>query len=57
MTVNEAITNIFEYKTYLDRQAARIGDITAAIELEIQGATGESMKDFQPEFAASMAEN
>lgn len=55
--VNEAITNIAEYKTYLDRQAARVEDITAAIESEIQGAMGVNMKDFQPELAASMAEN
>ena len=55
-TVNEAITNIDEYKTYLDKQAACLGDITAAIELEIQGAMGVNMKDFQPELAAPMAE-
>ena len=56
-TVNEAITNIDDYKTYLDRQAARLGDITAAIESDIQGAMGVDMKDFQPELAVPMAEN
>ncbi len=55
-TVNDAITNIDEFKTYLDRQAARLGDITAVIESEIQGAMGVNMKDFQPEFAAPMAD-
>ncbi|MGB2865878.1 MAG: hypothetical protein WBC05_21275, partial [Sedimentisphaerales bacterium] len=55
-TVNEAITNIDEYKTDLDRQAARMGDITAVIESEIQGAMGVNMKDFQPELAAPMAD-
>lgn len=55
-TVNDAITNIGEYKTYLDRQAARMGDITAVIESEIQGAMGVNMKDFQPELAAPMAD-
>jgi len=56
-TINDAITNIAEYKTYLDRQATRLSDITAAIESDIQGAMGVSMKDFQPELAAPMAEN
>lgn len=55
-TVNEAITNIDEYKTYLDRQAVRLVYITAAIESEIQGAMGINIKDFQPELAAPMAD-
>ena len=54
--INDAITNIAEYKTYLDRQAVRLSDITAAIESDIQGAMGVDMKDFQPEIAAPMAE-
>ena len=54
--INEAITNINEYKTYLDRQAARLEEITAAIESEIQGAMGVDMKDFQPELATPMAD-
>jgi len=54
--VNKAITNIAEYKTYLDRQAAHIIDITAAIESDIQGAIGVNMQDFQPELAIPMAE-
>lgn len=33
-----------------------MGDITAAIESDIQGAMGVDMKDFQPEFAMPMAE-
>jgi flagellin len=55
-TIEEAITNINEYKTYLDRQEARLGDITAAIESEIQAAMGVDLKDFQPELAAPMAD-
>jgi flagellin len=55
-TVNEAITNIDEYKTYLDRQAARLGDIMATIESEIQGAMGVDMQDFQPKLALPMAD-
>ncbi len=55
-TINDAITNIDEYKTYLDRQAERLGHITAAIESEIQGAMGVDMKDFQPELAMPMAD-
>ena len=55
--VDEAITSTNEYKRYLDRQAAHLRDITAAIESDIQGAMGVDMKDFQPELAAPMAEN
>ncbi|MFC1794252.1 hypothetical protein ACFL3Q_11765 [Planctomycetota bacterium] len=55
-TIEEAITNINEYKTYLDSQEARLGEIMAAIESEIQGAMGVDMKDFQPELAAHMAD-
>jgi hypothetical protein len=55
-TIEEAITNINEYKTYLDRQEARLGEITATIESEIQGAMGVDMKDFQLELAAPMAD-
>jgi flagellin-like hook-associated protein FlgL len=55
-TVEEAITNINEYKTYLDRQAERLRDITAVIESEIQGAMGVDMKDFQPKLAIPMAD-
>jgi len=54
--VDEAITSTNEYKTYLDRQAAHLRDITAAIESDIQGAMGVDMKDFQPELAMPMAE-
>jgi flagellin-like hook-associated protein FlgL len=54
--VSEAVTNVREYKTYLDRQAARLRDITAAIESQIQGAMGVDIHDFQPELAAQMAD-
>jgi len=54
--IKEAITNINEYKTYLDRQASHLRDITAAIELEIQSAIGVEMQDFQPELAAPMVD-
>ena len=53
--IKEAITNVNEYKTYLDRQASNLRDITSAIELEIQGAMGVEMQDFQPELAVPMA--
>jgi len=55
-TINDAITNIDEYKTHLDRQAERLGDITAATESDIQGAMGVDMKDFQPELTLPMAD-
>lgn len=54
--VNDAITNIDEYKTYLDRQAVRLSDITASIESEIQVAMGINIKDFQPGFAELTAD-
>ena len=54
--VNGAITNVNEYKTYLDRQAAYLKDITTIIESEIQSALGVDMRDFQPELAAPMAD-
>jgi flagellin-like hook-associated protein FlgL len=54
--VSEAIINVSEYKTYLDRQAAHLRDITAALESQIQGAMGVDMHDFQPELAAPMAD-
>jgi flagellin-like hook-associated protein FlgL len=54
--LSEAITNVREYKTYLERQAAHLRDITAAIESQIQGAMGVNMHDFQPELAAPMAD-
>jgi len=54
--VNEAITSIDEYKIYLERQATHLKDITVAFELEIQGAMGVDMGDFQPELAVPMAD-
>jgi flagellin-like hook-associated protein FlgL len=54
--VNEAIKNINEYKTYFDHEDARLREITAAVELEIQDTMGVDMQDFQPELAAPMAD-
>jgi flagellin-like hook-associated protein FlgL len=55
-TIKDAITNINEFKTYLDRQASNLRDITAAIEMKIQGAMSVNMQNFQPELAAPMAD-
>ena len=55
--ISKAITNINEYKSYLDRQEARLGETMAAIELEIQSFMGVDIKDFQAELAAPMADN
>ena len=55
--VREAIRNTNHYRTYLDHQDARAREITTAIELEIQGAMGVDMRDFQPELAAPMADS
>ena len=54
--VNETITSVCEYKTYLEGQAKRLENITAAIESEIQSAMGVDMKDFLPELAIPMAD-
>lgn len=54
--ISEAITNVDEYKSYLERHAANLKDITVAFELEIQGAMGVDMQDFQPELAVPMAD-
>ncbi len=54
--VKEAIANVGEYKTYLDRQAARLEDATALIESEIQSAMGVDLNDFKPELALEMAD-
>jgi len=55
-TVEEAITNIADYKTYLDRQAAHLSNATEFIESQIRGAMGVDMQDFQPELAVPMAD-
>ena len=41
---------------YLDRQAARLKDISATFELEMQDVMGVDMQDFQPELAVPMAD-
>lgn len=54
--VNEVITIIADYKTYLDRQAAHLSNATEFIESQIRGAMGVDMQDFQPELAIPMAD-
>lgn len=54
-TVKKTITSVGEYKTYLDRKAARLGEITAIIESEIQSAMGIKIENFQPELATPVA--
>jgi hypothetical protein len=54
--VNEAIKNVDEYKKYLEKQVAHLRDITNAFELEMQGAMGVDMQDFQSELALTMAD-
>jgi len=55
-TVNKAIANIDDYKTYLDRQAAHLSNATEFIESQIRGAMGVDTQDFQPELAVPMAD-
>jgi len=53
--VNKAITKVNEYKRYLDKQTSHLGDLTATMESEIEGAMNVNMKDFQPKLAVPMA--
>lgn len=56
LKVNDATARIDEYKKYLDRQVAHLTDVTEFMELQIRGAMGLDMHDFQPELAVPMAD-
>ena len=49
--IKKAITNLNEYKQYLNRQVARVEDTTATIESELESAMGIELDDFTPEVA------
>lgn len=53
--VTEAIANVTEYRQYLNRQIARIEDVTAVIESEIESAMGVDLDDFKPDLALAAA--
>ncbi len=50
-SIEKAITNLNEYKQYLNRQVARVEDATATIESELESAMGVELDDFTPDLA------
>lgn len=55
LNIKKAITNLNEYKQYLNRQVARVEDATATIESELESATGVELDDFTLDFAIETA--
>jgi flagellin-like hook-associated protein FlgL len=53
--IKKAITNLNEYKQYLNRQVARVEDATATIESELESAMGIELGDFTPEIGLETA--
>ena len=53
--IKKAITNLNEYKQYLNRQVARVEDATATIESELESAMGVGLDDFTPDLAIETA--
>jgi flagellin-like hook-associated protein FlgL len=53
--IKKAITNLNEYKQYLNRQVARVEDATATIESELESAMGVGLDDFTPDIAIEKA--
>ena len=54
-SIKKAITNLNEYKQYLNRQVARVEAATAIIESELESAMGIELGDFTPEIAIETA--
>ena len=53
--VKKAIKELSEYRTYLNRQAARVEDATATIEFKLQSAMGVGLDNFTPDLAIETA--
>lgn len=53
--IKKMITNLNEYKQYLNRQVARVEDATATIESELESAMGVGLDDFTMDFAIETA--
>jgi len=53
--IKKAITNLNEYKQYLNGQVARVEAATAIIESELESAMGVELDDFTPEVAIEKA--
>ena len=49
--IKKAITNLNEYKQYLNRQVARVEDATATIEFKLASAMGVGLDNFTPDLA------
>lgn len=54
-SVKKAIKELSEYRTYLNRQVARMEDATAIIESELQSAMGVGLDNFTLDFAIETA--
>ncbi len=53
--IKKAITNLNEYRQYLNRQVARAEDATATIESKLESAIGVRLDDFAPDIALEKA--
>ena len=53
--IKKAITNLNEYKQYLNRQVARVENATTIIESELESAMGVGLDDFTPDLAIETA--
>ncbi len=53
--IKKAITNLNEYKQYLNRQVARVKNATTIIESELESAMGVGLDDFTPDLAIETA--
>ncbi len=54
-SIKKAIKELSEYRTYLNRQVARVEDATATIESALQSAMGVGLDDFTPDLAIETA--
>lgn len=50
-SIKKAIKELGEYRTYLDRQVARVEDAVATIESELESAMGVDLNDFTADLA------
>ena len=53
--IKKAITDLNEYRQYLNRQVARAEDATATIESKLESAIGVRLDDFAPDIALEKA--
>ncbi|MHC4618662.1 MAG: flagellin [Planctomycetota bacterium] len=53
--VENAIADLNDYATYLDRQSQRLANATAIIEFQLEAAVGVDVSDFTAEYAMEVA--